>query len=174
VAVYFPSFDMLDDLVGRLTLARPVLRQERGLDDEARQALLDGLSQGDPVVLAAVLGGVFAEGIDLPPGALDAVMVVGPALPPVGLERDLLRACYEARYGEGFAYASLVPGLTKVVQAAGRLIRRPDDRGVVWLVGRRFRWTDVAALLPDDWAVEIPDDPVAATHAFFSEGTLSP
>ena len=174
VAVYFPSFDMLDDLVPRWTLSRPVVRQERGIDDAARQAALAQLETGDPTVLAAVLGGVFAEGIDLPPGALDAVMVVGPALPPIGVERDLLRAYYEERFGMGFHYASLIPGMTRVVQAAGRLIRRPDDRGVVWLVGRRFRWKDVAALLPVDWPISTPDDPVAATQAFFEGGTLPP
>lgn len=175
VAVYFPSFDMLDDLVDRMTLDRRLIRQRRGLDDAARAALLAELgAEGGPAVLAAVLGGIFAEGIDLPPGALSAVMVVGPALPPVGVERDLLREHYEARYGMGYHYASLVPGLTRVVQAAGRLIRRPEDRGVVWLVGRRFRWKDIAALLPADWAIEQPDDPVQATRAFFDEGRLTP
>ena len=63
----------------------------------------------------------------------------GPALPPVGLERDLLQEHYEGRYGQGFRYASLVPGMTRVVQAAGRLIRRLEDRGVVVLLDRRFR-----------------------------------
>jgi len=175
VAVYFPSFAMLDDLAGRWQLERPVLRQAPGMDDEARQAQLTALAEAEgPVVLAAVLGGIFAEGIDLPPGALDAVMVVGPALPPVGVERDLLRAHFEERFGEGFAYASLIPGMTRVVQAAGRLIRRPEDRGVVWLVGRRFRWRDVSALLPSDWPLHRPDDPVEATRTFFSGGTLSP
>ena len=174
VAVYFPSFAMLDDLVDRFTLARPVLRQTPGMDDDTRQAQLDALAMAtEPVVLAAVLGGIFAEGIDLPAGALSAVMVVGPALPPVGVERDLLREHFDARFGEGFAYASLIPGMTRVVQAAGRLIRRPEDRGVVWLVGRRFRWRDVSALLPEHWPVDTPDDPVAATRTFFSESTLS-
>ena len=85
-------------------------------------------------------------------------------------ERDLLRAYYEERFGQGFRYASVVPGLTKVVQAAGRLVRRPDDRGVVVLVGRRFRWRDHAALLPAAWSPEIAQDP-AASVARFWEGT---
>lgn len=118
-------------------------------------------------MLAAVLGGVFAEGIDLPHGALRTVVVVGPGLPPVGLERDLLRACFEQRYGQGFRYASLVPGLTRVVQAAGRLIRGPDDAGCIVLVGKRFRHREIAALLPEVWSPEVPDDPAAAVRAFF-------
>jgi Rad3-related DNA helicase len=122
-------------------------------------------------VLAAVLGGIFAEGIDLPPGALRAVLVAGPALPPVGLERTLLKDHYEDRYGEGFRYASLVPGITRVVQAAGRLIRRPEDRGVVVLIGRRFRWRDTAALLPSWWSPVSSLDPVQDVADFFAEET---
>jgi len=169
VAVYFPSFDMLRDLVGRLVVPdRELLVQERSMPEPRRLAWLERLGQpGPPLVLCAVLGGIFAEGIDLPPGALHAVVVVGPALPPVGLERDLLSDWYERRYGEGFRYASLVPGMTRVVQAAGRLVRRPEDRGVVVLIGRRFRQEDARALLPDEWDVEVADDPAPHVAAFW-------
>jgi DNA excision repair protein ERCC-2 len=169
VAVFFPSFAMLDDLASRWTLwDREVLRQEPSMAPSVREEWLERLgAEGPPVVLAAVLGGIFGEGIDLPPGALDAVFIAGPALPPVGLERDLLREHYESRYDKGFLYASLIPGMTRVVQAAGRLIRRPEDRGVVLLVGRRFRWRDIDALLPEDWAVEETDHPEAAIQSFF-------
>jgi DNA excision repair protein ERCC-2 len=164
VAIYFPSFAMLDDIAGRWTFSgRELLMQRPGMSDSERADWLARLAEdGPPIILAAALGGVFAEGIDLPPGALSAVFVAGPALPPVGLERDLLRQCYDDRYGEGYRYASLIPGLTRVVQAAGRLIRRPEDRGIILLVGRRFRWRDIAALLPSDWAIEVPEDPIAA------------
>jgi len=170
VAIYTPSFAMLDDLVGRMDLGdRPVLHQRPGASDAERQATLDALrSATEPTVLAAVLGGVFAEGVDLPGGALQAAIIVGPALPPVGLERDLLRAFYEERYGAGYAYASLIPGMTRVVQAAGRVVRGPQDRGVVVLVGQRFRWRDHAALLPEDWPVQVPTEPVSVVSSFFS------
>ena len=168
VAVYFPSFAMLNDIAGRWSIPdREVLLQRPGMDDDERAAWLDRLAgDGRPVVLAAVLGGIFAEGIDLPPGALRAVFVAGPGLPPVGLERDLLREYYEERFGLGFQYASLVPGLTRVVQAAGRLIRRAEDRGVIVLVGQRFRWRDTRALLPSEWNLETPADPVEALRTF--------
>ncbi|MEZ4238108.1 MAG: helicase C-terminal domain-containing protein [Myxococcota bacterium] len=173
VAVYFPSFAMLDDLVPRARASPAVFScgwvvQARGMDEALREEALRQLSSdGPPRVLCAVLGGVFAEGVDLPPGALDAVIVVGPALPPVGLERDLLREHYEGRFGEGFRLASLVPGLTRVVQAAGRLIRRPEDRGVVVLMDRRFRWRDVLALLPEGWDPQVAADPVSEIRGFF-------
>ena len=80
-----------------------------------------------------------------------------------------MRAYFDARYdGEGFRYASLVPGLTRVVQAAGRLIRRPDDHGVIVLVDRRFRWRDLAAMLPADWDPSVSGDPVQDIRAFFA------
>jgi Rad3-related DNA helicase len=171
VAVYFSSFAMLEDLAGRLALpGREVLRQTPRLSAEERARWLARLGGGGaPVVLAAVLGGIFAEGVDLPAGTLRAVLVVGPGLPPVGLERELLKARYEERFGRGFSLAFWVPGLTRVTQAAGRLLRRPEDRGVIVLIDRRFRWRDVAALLPEDWAIEDPIDPAGAVRAFFAQ-----
>lgn len=168
VAIYFPSFAMLDDLAPRWSMpGREVLLQRPGMEDDLRAAWLARLAApGPPVTLAAVMGGVFAEGIDLPPGALSAVFVLGPGLPPVGLERDLLREYFEQKFGQGFRYASLIPGLTRVVQAAGRLIRRPEDRGVIVLIDERFRWREVRSLLPRDWVVEIPDDPRSALVGF--------
>jgi len=171
-AVYFSSFAMLQDLAPRMALlGRRLLLQRPGMSEGDRKELLDKLRPLEPsdrpIVLCAVLGGLFAEGIDLPPGALDAVAVVGPALPPVGLERRLLRETFQERYGKGHRYASLVPGLTKVVQAAGRLVRGPEDRGVVLLVGARFRWRDVQAELPKDWALDVPVEPAAVVKAFF-------
>ncbi len=173
VAAYFPSFAMLRDIAGRWRFDdRELLLQEPGMGEEDRRKWLLRLSDAErPVVLAAALGGIFAEGIDLPEGALRAVLVCGPALPPVGLERDLLRAYYDDRYEEGFLYASLVPGMTRVVQAAGRLLRRPEDRGVVVLIGRRFRWRDYADLLPETWQARVSDEPWSEIDAFWAEAS---
>ena len=170
VAVYFPSFAMLGDIMGRCDLgSRQVFMQRPDMGESERREWLTQLGQQDsPKVLAAVLGGIFAEGIDLPSGALTAVIIVGPALPPVGLERDLLRTCYEERYGAGFQYASLIPGMTKVIQAAGRLLRRKEDKGVILLVGRRFQWRDYAAMLPDWWDVKRPPELLEAIEEFWS------
>ncbi len=170
VAVYFPSFAMLEDIASRWELPeRDVLLQTRGMRDRERSGWLERLARHDrPVLLAAVLGGIFAEGIDLPGNLLAGAVVVGPGFPPVGLERDLLREHYERRYGQGFRYATIVPGLTKVIQAAGRVVRTPEDRGVVVLVGRRFRWRDIAGLLPRDWNARVAADPAAAVSAFWA------
>ncbi len=169
VALYTPSFAMLEDLCGRIPREgrRWVLQTPRMTDELRQRALAELSSEGPPVVLGAVLGGIFAEGIDLPPGALSAVMVTGPALPPVGLERTLLQRYWDDGADRGFLFASLAPGLTRVVQAAGRLIRRPEDRGVVLLVGRRFRHRRIRALLPETFGATVSDDPVGDIAAFF-------
>ena len=169
--MYFPSFAMLNDIAGRWELDEEnLLIQSAQMSEEERSAWMQRMGQKGPQkVLAAVLGGIFAEGVDLPSGALSGVIVAGPALPPVGLERDLLRTCYQERYGAGFQYASLIPGMTKVIQAAGRLLRSPDDRGVIVLVGRRFVWRDYRALLPDWWDVERPDEPVTSIESFWGQ-----
>jgi DNA excision repair protein ERCC-2 len=168
VAVFFSSFEVLADLTGRWSPGRRLLAQRPGMSDEERAEMLDALTSGPPVVLAAVLGGIFAEGIDLPPGALRAVIVCGPAFPPPSLELTLLHAYHEQHDGDGFYLASLIPGLRRVVQAAGRLIRREQDRGIIALVDARFRWRQVRELLPSDWEPAVPDDPVAAFRAFFA------
>ncbi|MGC6491320.1 MAG: helicase C-terminal domain-containing protein [Myxococcota bacterium] len=170
VAVYLSSFDVLDHVARDLEplLSVELMCQPRRQSTEARMAWLERLSVEPRVVLLCVLGGVFAEGIDLPPGALSVVMVVGPGLPPVGLERQLLRDYHGERGEDAFDVVSLVPGLTRVVQAAGRLVRRPEDRGVVMLVGRRFGWKKVQRLFPAWWHPVEPLDPIHELATFFA------
>lgn len=174
--LFTSSFEVLRDLSARLPPGRhTMLPQRPDLSEPERRALLDRLSDpGPPLCLGAVLGGVFAEGIDPPPGALDAVIIVGPGLPPVGLERDLLRDAYEARFGKGFLYAWVVPGMTRVVQALGRLVRRPEDRGAVVLIDDRFARRPYTDLLPPDLHAEVVDDPAAALAAFFAAAPTNP
>lgn len=152
-ALFCPSFAFRDALEPLLELGdRPVLRQERGMDEGARAGLLDTLMEGRGHVLLAVLGGIFAEGVDLPGDALLGAVVVGPALPQANLERRLLQKWYQDSFREGFRYAWLVPGMSRVVQAAGRIIRTEDDVGAIVLVGRRFLRNEYAAMMPDEWS----------------------
>ena len=121
-----------------------------------------------------MLGGAFAEGIDLPGDALVGVIVVSPGLPQVSVDRELLRRRFDALYGTGFEYAYLVPGLARVIQAAGRLVRSELDRGVVVLLDRRFALPTYTRLFPRDWYQSSPAelverDPAAAVAAFFAE-----
>ena len=170
LAVFCSSFAVIDSLVACKRISSDaVLVQQPDMTDSERAAMLAGLTKSDePKALFAVSGGIFAEGIDLPSGSLSAAVIIGPALPPVGLEQSLLADFYEERYGSGFQYASVIPGMIKVIQAAGRVVRRANDRGVVVLVGKRFRWREYADLFPSHWSVDVPDDPIAAVRCFFS------
>jgi DNA excision repair protein ERCC-2 len=153
----FPSYAFLTDVSGRLRLrSKRILIQRRTDDEREREALLHNLRSavlGD-VLLVAVAGGVFAEGVDYPGEVLKAVAVVGPCLPGVSLETELLKRYYEERFERGFEYAFVVPGMTRVVQAAGRLIRSPRDTGVIALFDRRFLHAPYRDYLPADWLPE--------------------
>ena len=173
--VLFPSYAFLREVADRLAAPGHRIEIQRSEDsDRLRQEILARLrANREPVLLLAVLGGVFAEGVDYPGEMLSEVVVVSPALPQVGPERELLKDYYADRYERGFEYAYLVPGMTRVVQAAGRLIRSAEDRGAIVLVCRRFLREPYSALLPLDWTGGRPSslrlaDPAAAVRAFFS------
>src|SRR5262249_1236176 len=137
----FPSYQFLAEVTGRMHLkTKRVLIQRQADGDREREtilATLRGAIFGD-VLLVAVAGGVFAEGGDYPGEGLKGVAVVGPCLPGLSLEQKLLKEYYEERFERGFEYAFVVPGMTRVVQAAGRLIRSAEDTGVIALFDRRF------------------------------------
>jgi DNA excision repair protein ERCC-2 len=168
VAVFFPSFQLLDEIESLVDVGgRPVLRQGRSMDESERADLLAVLARGEGHVLFGVLGGIFAEGVDLPGRGLLSAVIVGPALPPIGLERTLLRVWYEERYGAGAFYAFVQPGMTRVVQAAGRVVRTPEDKGVLVLLDRRFLLKDYARLFPEDWEPIRTRDPASEIEGFF-------
>jgi len=153
----FPSYQFLAEVAERLDgCGKRLLIQRRADSEEERQQILDALRSslfGDALLLA-VAGGVFAEGVDYPGEMLQAVAVVGPCLPAVTLEQKLLEAYYEDRFERGFEYAFVVPGMTRVVQAAGRLIRSAEDKGIIALFDRRFLQDPYRRHLPQDWLPE--------------------
>jgi len=172
----FPSYVFLDEVRRRLTVTdRPTLVQARSDSDRERERTLATLRNplaGD-VLLLAVAGGVFAEGVDYPGEMLQAVAVVGPCLPAVSLEQALLRAYYDERFERGFEYAFVVPGMTRVVQAAGRLIRSSEDTGVIALLDERFLRPPYRDHLPADWLPPegprgLVGDPGEAARRFFA------
>lgn len=158
VAFYFASYEQRDDLcagleVGRRRVLLPARPTPGVSDEEARAHVVAELQARRDVLLATVLGGAFSEGVDLPNDALSTVVIVGPALPPPSVDRRLVQAWYEDRWAAGFDLAYVQPGMTKVVQAAGRVVRSATDRGSVWLVCERFLRHEFAALLPADWVI---------------------
>jgi DNA excision repair protein ERCC-2 len=100
----------------------------------------------------AVMGGMFGEGIDLVGDRLSGAIIVGVGLPQVCIERDILRQYFQDKNDMGFEYAYIYPGMNKVLQAAGRVIRTENDRGVVLLIDERFSNYNYRELFPDEWS----------------------
>jgi Rad3-related DNA helicase len=119
-----------------------------------RAAFLDRFQPEGRGIGFAVLGGSFGEGIDLPGARLIGAFVATLGLPQVNPVNEQLRERLQAMFGAGYDYAYLYPGLQKVVQAAGRVIRTEADQGVVYLIDDRFDQPAVRALLPRWWQVD--------------------
>lgn len=98
------------------------------------------------------MGGMFGEGIDLAQDRLSGAVIVGVGLPQVCLERDILRSYFQEKNDMGFEYAYIYPGMNKVLQAAGRVIRTEKDRGVVLLIDERFSNYNYRELFPSEWS----------------------
>ena len=145
------------------------------MDEAAREAFLAQFSPhgGGTLVGFCVLGGVFGEGIDLAGTALIGCVVVGVGLPQISPEQDALRDYYQAARGSGFAYAYQFPGMNKVLQAAGRVIRTKEDRGVVLLIDSRYTRAEYRCLMPPHWGhlryVSAPGQAQALVQAFWNQ-----
>lgn len=159
---FFPSFAYLRQVSELLEL--PHQAQRSGMSDEERREFLAPYVPGGPesgshlpTLSLCVLGGIFAEGIDLPGDALDGVVIVGVGLPQVNLFQETLRAYYERTFGDGFLYAYMLPGMQKVAQAVGRVIRTEKDRGVALLLDDRYRQAAYRRLCPEHWMIRRGD-----------------
>ena len=151
---FFSSFAYLEAALTRFREAHPdvpVFSQTRGMPEAQRDAFLARFSPGGKGIGFAVLGGAFAEGIDLPGDRLIGAFIATLGLPPFNAFNEALKARLGARFGQGDDYTYQIPGMIKVVQAAGRVIRSPEDDGVVVLMDDRFAQPKVRALLPSWW-----------------------
>lgn len=148
----FPSHGALAQVHAHLVAPGRWLEAQAPAEDEGvRATRFELLSDRDDVLLLAVAGGLYTEGIDLPGDALLGVLVVGPCLPPPSQERDWIAEHVDEQGRAGHEAAYAVPGIRRVVQAVGRLLRSPEDRGVAALLGRRFLEEPFRSLLPEDW-----------------------
>ncbi|MGA1288194.1 MAG: ATP-dependent DNA helicase [Rubrivivax sp.] len=153
---FFSSHDYLRQAADALAQRRPALaqwRQARQMGAAEREAFLARFTLDSRGIGFAVLGGVFAEGVDLPGARLIGVFVATLALPPVSALQDRMHERLESMFGAGCGYADRVPAMQKVVQAAGRVLRTPEDRGWLWLMDERYATPEVAQLLPAWWGV---------------------
>lgn len=177
--VYLPSYKYMNEVLARFHAAypeTPIIYQQTGMSESEREEFLAAFSleNPDPLVGFAVMGGVFGEGIDLTGERLSGTVIVGVGLPQVCLEREIIRGYFAEKNGQGFEYAYVFPGMNKVLQAAGRVIRTETDRGVVLLVDERFSYPGYRELFPAEWhpvtRVRNSDSIGKAVAKFWREG----
>lgn len=154
--IFFPSYEYLRMVLERFVEISPeteVIVQSHGMTELERDRFIASFSVENRETLAgfAVMGGVFGEGIDLMGDRLTGAVIVGVGLPAICLERELILQYFAEHGGEGFKFAYLYPGLNKVLQAAGRVIRSETDRGTVLLIDSRFATERYEVLFPGEW-----------------------
>ena len=174
--VFFPSYKMMNEVYDRYCQMERVISaqendeenhilfenpsdvvfslvQKNNMRELEREAFLEEFEKEENRTLVAfcVMGGIFGEGIDLKNDKLIGAIVVGTGLPQIGTEREILKNYYDENSGNGFDYAFRYPGINKVLQAAGRVIRTTEDRGIILLLDERFLQRDYDALYPREW-----------------------
>ena len=155
---FFSSFDYLELAANDLSDCFPRMvqwRQTRDMAEAARQQFLDRFVEGGQGVGFAVLGGAFAEGVDLPGRKLIGAFIATLGLPPTDPINETYRAVIDRQFGCGYEYTYPYPGIRKVVQASGRVIRTLTDHGILHLMDDRFAAPDVRRLLPPWWSVNV-------------------
>ena len=149
--VAFPSFEYLSLVHGKLSEFEGLRCQEQEMSISDRSEFIDWVNEGSQRIALVVMGGVFTESVDFDTSTLGGVIVVGPSLPPPNLERELI-----SQQGElGFDLAYRLPALSRVVQAAGRVVRKLDDRGAVVLVDPRFTNSKITQYFPQHWSTTV-------------------
>jgi len=132
--------------------------QIRASDDAQRSEFLGHYFERDNTLGFAIMGGIFAEGIDYVGSSLIGAIIVGVGMPQANTEQQLIQQDFDSMQMNGFDFAYRFPGLTRVQQSAGRVIRSENDRGVVILIDNRFRQLIYRHNLPRDWqALECSD-----------------
>ena len=170
--VFFPSYKMMQDVYEvfhRLVEGEAVIDGRYGRDgkkqileicmqtsnmqEQEREQFLQMFEQerDGSLVAFCVMGGIFSEGIDLKNDKLIGAIIVGTGLPQISNERQILKDYYDERGMSGFDYAFRYPGINKVLQAAGRVIRTQEDRGIILLLDERFLQADYVPLFPREW-----------------------
>lgn len=152
---FFPSYAYMEKVMDVFEEKYPkmhVLRQAAEMTEDERQSFLARFREDkEPLLGAAVLGGVFSEGIDLKGDSLIGTVIVTVGLPQLGLERDLIKEHFDRENGEGFDYSYRFPGIGRVLQAVGRVIRTEEDKGMILLIDRRFGEDRYLDLYPEEW-----------------------
>ena len=154
--VFFPSYEYMHNVYEQFAEFTPEvssLLQKKEMTEEEREEFLERFSESNTETLVGftVLGGIFSEGIDLTGERLSGVIIVSVGIPMINPRRDLIRDYFEQKNGRGYDYAYVFPGMNKVLQAAGRVIRTETDSGIVLLIDSRYREAKYQGLFPKHW-----------------------
>jgi len=154
--LFFPSYEYMNRIHAGFSERYPevdTLLQATEMTEDERDRFLSWFSADRMKSRAGfvVMGGIFGEGIDLVGERLSGAAIVGVGLPGISLERDLIRDYFDRHLQAGFEFAYLFPGMIRVLQAAGRVIRTENDRGVILLIEQRFATLQYRRLLPENW-----------------------
>jgi Rad3-related DNA helicase len=154
--VFFPSYTYMEEVLGIFSGIMEniqILVQEKEMDDSRREAFLEKFSMDNKGILLgfAVLGGIFSEGIDLKGDRLKGVVIISVGIPMISHKRDLIKQYFQRKNGQGYDFAYVFPGMSKVLQAAGRVIRTETDTGFVILIDSRYGEWKYRQLMPDFW-----------------------
>ena len=162
--VFFPSFKYADEVSEYFQekAGFKIIKQTQYMHEEERLEFLHLIEENPFVIAVGVTAGIFAEGIDLP-GLLNGIFIISPSLPYYNFEQELIRQYYEERFGNGFNYAYQFPGLTRTFQAAGRLIRDSNDRGIIVFIGRRFSTSKYTDYFPEYYYQNSPSELISTT-----------
>ena len=153
---FFPSYRFMEEVYNRfLALAADIdsIIQSQNMNETQREEFLDAFEtdRERSLVGFCVMGGIFSEGIDLAEERLIGAVIVGTGLPQVCNEREIVKTYFESRMQSGFDYSYLYPGMNKVLQSAGRVIRTENDKGIILLLDDRFLQEQYRAVFPREW-----------------------
>lgn len=181
--VFFPSYAYMREVHEAFSALYPdqqTVLQAPNMKEAEREAFLEQFEARPQASILGfcVLGGIYSEGIDLKGDRLIGSIIVGVGLPQINPEQEVIRAYFEGRNHMGFAYAYQIPGMNKVHQAAGRVIRDDTDRGLVLLIDDRFTTFSYRRLLPDHWngfqVVRTPSAVSSRIRSFWEERPYAP
>ena len=153
---FFPSYRFMEDVYDAFSETgcdMDVILQSQSMGEEERETFLEEFRSGREKSLIGfcVMGGIFAEGIDLAEDRLIGAIIVGPGIPQVCNDREIIKGYFDKRGMDGFDYAYLYPGMNKVLQSAGRVIRTENDRGTILLLDDRFLQRKYREMFPREW-----------------------
>ncbi len=169
---FFPSFKYLDSVHSKLEMQNlnvELLIQKKKMTEKARREYIKKLKVDDKkYILLAVQGGIFSEGVDFPGDMAIGAFIIGPGLPAYTFEQELMKNYYDYRWKKGFEYAYRNIGMTKVIQAAGRIFRSNEDRGIICLIGSRFNTSYYKDALPEEWNLYNSRNPLPYIEKFWN------